>query len=514
MPKYYVHWYLGSKTKKASSNQKKGSYDARIYEQYAQRIEKLKAEKLAKAYKRVIKQTYKIDNLQTTDKLLSYIDNLLDSNGFQSAIQEAFNIINKAAPSFDLEDSEISSGLNKDASGRIIGFSGQLDKCINQLNKFINGLEMFFNADYGQAYLTFLQENSHKKKSNLKAALSKMGTDKSIQILTQSKQKKAETSLQSYNEIKNKLNNLIDNLNAQTSTKTKSQKTVSKEDNIIGFIKKLFVAQSQIAGSIYEIVLNDSLNLLIESKLLKNLPPNIKVVSSEHTGTKQLSGKKSFKTSTTDVQLGVNFGSLDITIPIGFSMKKSKFSDKNKLNNLHLKNTNIGKLLDISQSTTQLLDNTDKISFYNIMANHGRHSSKGRGGGSPYYYYKGSQNSLSTYLQKMNQIFLIPAIAGSLSEEDLATIFLVNNQSYSIYDLIASSQQASVGGLSSEMQKRIRRRHLWELNTLNKNNPKGDDKEAAKIRSKKIIQAIRDEKISMTFQLKVSQLNKKYRRKY
>lgn len=508
MSAYYVHWYLGSKTKKATTNQKKSNYDVRIYEARAKKIENISMQKLAKAYKRVIKSSYGFKNLQDSEKFLSYIDKLLSGNTFQSAVDDAFNIVNQVAPSLNLTDEEISEGLVKDKSGKITGFTSKLNESISKFQDFLNKIEIFINSDNGQSYLDFLQVNGTQL-PGVNAAINTLGINKTVKILTKNKQMKAEHSIKEYSKTKEKLENLIDNLNSQTSTVSKG-KTIDKQDNIISYIKKLFVAQSQIAGTIYETLANDTINLLIEAKLLKNLPQGIKVVKSMHTGTKSLSGKKNFKTATSDIVIDVNFAKFDMTIPVGISMKKSKFSTDTELSGVHLKQTNLGKLLEISQSTTQLIDNTDIQAFYNIMGNHGRHSSKSRrgGGGRPYYYYNNKEGSLSQYFHGLNRVFLIPAIAGSLTKEDLSTMFLVNKQMYSIYDLIVSSDSAYVGGITSAMQQRIRRKHKWY-------GSKEDNKADAAYRSKEIINTIKDEKIKMSLALKLNQLNRgAFRRKW
>lgn len=491
--KFYVHWYYNNKTKK----KQKSRYDANYNEKIAERLSKIKGRTLATRFKKIIKNTYKFSSSSEVTKFLQNEKDLLKQGGFLNAIDEAFTVVNNAAPMFDWSNEKILNSL-KDPYTEAVTFNKELEKTIRQMVQFLNHCTNIMNRGDTQDYLFFLEKYSKNTPGLQEALLQLKDSKQDVKLMTKAKEKNIESE---FKELKNEEQELqtyltqLRALNADNKSKKVNQETANK--NIVGFIRSLFIEQAQKAGELVEIIATDTINAMVATSLIQL--PKSKGIKVTHTG--NLVPKQGFNKYTTDmkIQLRADMPATGITI----KRYKSYAANKTKLDNIHLKNAKVKSMLNVMQSVG-LFDNAQRSAFYNIMANHRRHVSKsasGGGGGAIYKY-----NSINEYFHSLNKIMLIPAIAGSLTSEDLSTLFLINGDIYSIVDILAHADEGSISSNLSTINKKVRAEHRWVKST--KGTAQQDDKIAAAERSKKIIDNILDNTLRLSLSLSLARIRK------
>lgn len=498
MSLFYVHWYYGTRGESKSSLKdqvgRRSIYDSTYNEKIANRLKDLSGTELANRYKKVIKSTYGFKTIRDVEDFLKREKEIFQQSGFQQAVDEAFKLVHNAAPFFNKTDEEIAQSLVIDPETQAVKFNSELEKITRKMIQFTNHCTQIMQNEDTQAYLAFLKH--YGKDSVVKTILDKMGDSKASVILTKTKEKTVEKEIKQLKNEEKELQSYIEGLNKVTASYDKGQLVKTKEQNMVGYVKSLFRAQATMAGTLIERVFSDVSNVLIYDKLIKNINfPNLKVV---HTGDKVPMGAKSgtaFNKYTTDAKI-----SLKVDVPdISISMKRYKDFNEKELPNVSLKNANLKAMLDIMQNKLKVFDNKQRGAFYNIMANHRRHVTKGSsgGGGGAIYTYDG----INTYYNKLKKLMLIPAIAGSLTKEDLSTLFLINNKVYSIVDILAHADEASISSSLNKANEIIRAAHRWEGDSAGVN-----DKALAAERSRKIIETILNTSVSLSLKLSLARI--------
>lgn len=145
--------------------------------------------------------------------------------------------------------------------------------------------------------------------------------------------------------------------------------------------------------------------------------------------------KGGFRIGTADlsVSFGENGASGQFSIPdLGVSLKRSAKDNKAKEINIKLKGTTVGALM-------KEIDNSLVTPFYTLYANdrpvvNGKKQSPIPGG------------TLTNAYTCMKAEMLIPALIGNLDSKDLVGIFVINNQAYTIFDLLEKISITSDGG--------------------------------------------------------------------
>lgn len=496
MSNYYVHWYMANSAKKVKKQNKKSLSDIKFYEAQAKRIEHFKMQHLANVYKNMVKKNSGLSSKQAHD-FLKDTKLIFQKGNLASVINEAFQLVNSSSPYLNLTQEEIEQCVQKNQLGQVVGYTGKLKDGLAAFEKFILTVETVFGQDLF-SYLQYLKATSlGVDKSLLNMAISKLGDTNAATVLNNSKKIPIEQALSKYESSKQQLNTVKNDLATMSLLPTKAKMQATDKDSLGSFIQEIFSAQYQMAGVLLEYLVHDSANLLIESSLLKGLGKGLSVVSSTHTGKKSSQHQMSFRTGTMDIKLDIHHAKLSMTLPTGLSLKKSKTSTRNEIKSISLKSSTVGKMLDILEQNAGIINYNQRQSFYNIYASHGRQKQGVEG----YYRYNGN---LSTYLQQMNKLFLLPALAGSLTKDDLSIMFIVNNRAYSIYEILASSPDIKVsGGLSLSGQVQDRRKHKWKV-------AKEDEEpvSAAKRRSDEIINIINSRSINLRMTLKLSQMKR------
>ena len=490
MSLFYVHWYYGTQGSGGDKTKQNSKYDAKYNEKIANQLADISGKELAKRFKKVIKSTYKFTKDSEVSQFLKNERELFKELGFQKAVDEAFNLVHNAAPFFNKTDKEISQSLITNPKTQAVKFNSDLEKVTRKMIQFSNHCTQIMQNGDTQAYLAFLK---HYASSDLAGILDKLGDEKSLSILTKAKENLAEKEFKQLKNEEKEIQSYIDELNKITASYGKGgELTKTKEQNMISYVRSLFTAQARMAGNLMELIFTDVSNALIEAKLIKNINfPNLKVL---HTGDKVSagSGNTAFAKYTTDSKI-----KLDINIPdINISIKRYKDFNGSKLPNVKLKSANLKSMLNIVQNQTKLFDDKQRGAFYNIMANHGRHvtkNAKGGGGGSIYDF-----EGINQYFDKLKKVMLIPAIAGSLTKEDLSTLFLINNKVYSIVDILSHIDEASITSNLSSINKTVRAGHRW-IGAEN-------DKSAAEKRSDNVINALLNNTVKLSLSLSLARI--------
>lgn len=150
-----------------------------------------------------------------------------------------------------------------------------------------------------------------------------------------------------------------------------------------------------------------------------------------------------FKFKTTDIEmiLTKNSGRVKIDIPVGVSLKKSSASSKGNMNEISIKSSSFSKLRIITKARvlsdiwTQQVD----TAMANVFANH-------EAAPNPVSRKKYRYGGINSLLNKLNLSFIVAGLAGGLSSNDLATVFIVNQDAYNIFDMIGKANIKNISG--------------------------------------------------------------------
>ena len=131
-----------------------------------------------------------------------------------------------------------------------------------------------------------------------------------------------------------------------------------------------------------------------------------------------------------------------ISIPIGISVKKAT-TNKSGAVNLSVKETTLGKLLDILRVQTSLMPDETYEALLNLTTNFRkptiskvdktiRKTASAQDSHKTAFEYA----NMSALTSQLNKALLISGLAGSLSTKDLSTILIVNDKAFNIIDIL------------------------------------------------------------------------------
>ena len=311
-----------------------------------------------------------------------------------------------------------------------------------------------------------------------------------------------------------------ENLKQKNSSTYKYLKNSEMSNEAIAsFVNEMNGTLNKLAGLVHEALVAASVNM-ITNYLIKQSLNNSNIRSVEITGTGSAQDQSlNFSTNTMDLKINGKDGSAQINVYIpsiaGASLKRKSNFNENKDLSVNIKNSNLEKLLHLANVHGLWDANVNNEAFYNIMADHRRHTSQrktkrkdGREvstGSNSYYYY----SEFDEMTKAMNKMFLIFGLAGGMTKEDFSTHLIVNDKIFSIADILARIGGYDVyptGGLTESFQAKIRASHEFEASS------KGDyetlDREAGKRRSDKIIDFILKSPISLNLVIRHQILKK------
>ena len=209
--------------------------------------------------------------------------------------------------------------------------------------------------------------------------------------------------------------NLIPDFQAELATGKCSQ-------NSLIIISKILAPIQRLIGICSEFQIELETNKLLDDMCKQLNNPNLTVT---RTGDES-SVKGGFRIGTADLSFNLGQGSsnLNFNIPdLGVSLKRShKNLNSTKSVNIKLKGTTIGALMNE-------LDPRLVTAFYTLYANTqptiGEQTQKALPAG-----------ALTGAYKRMKAECLVPALIGNLNAQELVTIFVINNQAYTIFDLL------------------------------------------------------------------------------
>lgn len=185
----------------------------------------------------------------------------------------------------------------------------------------------------------------------------------------------------------------------------------------IKIIAKLLLFIQTLSGFCIEFQIENEMNNIID-KLQREVPGIISVKTS---GAERSAGE-TFRVNTADLSFNLSGsqGNLKFKLPnLGVSIKRTHRNLQTAKNiNIRLKGTTYGALM--SELDPRLV-----TYFYTIYANTRPEGQKALPSG-----------SLTTAYKYMKMSVLIPALIGGINSEDLVSIFIINNQAYTILDLL------------------------------------------------------------------------------
>lgn len=198
-------------------------------------------------------------------------------------------------------------------------------------------------------------------------------------------------------------------------------------DESLNILAKILTPIQTLIGICNEYQVEIETNKLLDD-FSKSLGKNITVSRVGDTGSAE-----GFSIGTADIAIHVQQGATtgSFSIPdIGLSLKRTgKNVDTMKSTNIRLKSTNIGGLM-------HELDPDLVTKFYTLYAN-----------ATP--VVKGVQQekipntTMVAAYKYMKSLALVPALVGNFNVDELVSIFVINNKSYTIYDLLAAIAESS-----------------------------------------------------------------------
>lgn len=463
-PYSYVHWSLDN----GDSLSKKYEGIAKQFIANADNLDLSK--KISNLYAK------RMDISQNQAETVLGFASLSDSQTFNNLIQTAFSALNaKGLSDFGLkkQNKQIldSKGNNAiEEKNNVIKICDDMQRYFEYLEQTFLRMEAFFSNTKGlDAYLIALQQSLNRVNSpGVQELIAKISSGSVTGVLDRNRMEVLNGAQRSmYESLVGKLRPAADNV-INTSKQSgrgvnmmTSVKTLMKEKNIT-FEKALTAITTPInilTGLIYEILVQDILNIGIKNQVDKAI---LSVGNIRSTGTKQSNSSTEFRIGTSDimVDIGMNTAKGIISIPTGISIKKSASSHDDYLD-INVKSSSLGKLMRVAK-TNDLVSQNEEDAIYNILANHLKHKDDG-------FSYSFSGNIVQL-LQSLYYRFLIPALSGSLTKDDFATILVVNNKVFSIYDILQpknrhflenlTSVKTSANGLVNQ-QTWFKGKHQW-----------------------------------------------------
>lgn len=496
----YVHWYLEN-----------GDSNA---ERYEARMRDFRNQTLSNKMKEIFTKRIKATTNSEWQDFLDFSSALIGDNNsmFHKSVQEAFNSLSRFETLSKMGIKDIEKNIKDEKSLRDLAHS---EKIFKQMDEFINYASKFYSSQSGQDFLSFLiAEGKGYDKKAINSKMQQIINSKQAHIFDRTDEEMSRGASNKFIELKRILESSNQDFCKYAIKEFQSKVQTNPKMTLGKVINYYYRMMHTLIGYMYEQMINTFLNVELISQMKKGLPSGVSILATNISD--NLTGGKtslSFHTPTTDLTLAGQNGSIKFKFPVGFSIKKSSGSDASKFKDLHIKSSSIGKLLELSRAYGLWNESKYGEAFYNIMANHGRHkttNSKGGGGNGSYYYYENntSDDSLAPILNKMNKMFTLFGIAGSLTSDDLGSYIIVNNRIYSIYDIISriDSSHFKAGGLSKSSQRNIRAQHRF-LHLDGKDKDNTPSIELGKTRSTNIIQSIFNETIFLKLNLDLKKLS-------
>ena len=463
IPKNYIYFHLGddkNKNAQAKYSQTLSSFSSKIT-----------GPKLASSFKKRVSDVYKPTSKTELDKIIT-AGNYLKNSRFTEDLNKIMSTITTNI----LSQSGVSlsgTGVNKRAmmNGKNLApASAEAQKILDDMEKMMETIvAVFQQKDFGP-YLRVLKD-IYKGDAAMQEALTLMGqgvngslTKDRFEVLNsgaKNSYKKIQTMMDT---IKSKETTLASYVRNKYINTAKISGTDSAKNEFAKLLGTLSFIISILGGLMNEAMVVDVVNSRKFISLLTNsLNAGYQVKSGspiyisniQHVGASTANDNLAFKYATTDIQMSLinGRGQVRVEIPVGASLKVSAASSKGNINNVHIKSSSFHKLMAITKSRVLpgLWDDDVDAAIANVFANYKVTSPLKMIPRKSYDY-----PNMNVLLNALNHSFLVAGLAGGLTSQDLATVFIVNDQVYNIYDIIKKSHYINVlGGLNESIIGRI-----------------------------------------------------------
>lgn len=475
---YYpiVHWH--DKRKKVFREKED------FFKNYSKELDSLRERimkgQLEKLFKKKAMKLYKVGD-KTAKKILQASKTLSDdfNKDFEKAFSEFITFKPLSEHGLKVSDFE-NPNNNKKIVNTIMKYLQQVEEGYNSIAKFlqIDDIEDFFKVCAASNSTPELRDLLREKAINKKDKLTMISYNRFMKI-----DAAAQGILRSISKGFDTIKNINAGKFGNNVSTIMSQKIGDK--NFGKFIvENINSGIRQVLGFGFEYFTEE----VLKNKIQTWLGENAKV---EHTGDKIYSSKFEYNRGTVDIKFSGELGKIKLAIPLGASMKLARLGSNDRYYLKVKESTTLGKMLDILENNFNLMDRKKYTAFVNIFANHSREDTE----------YRYEYPNMTKFNQVFNKALMVTGLAGSMTENDFATILILNDKFYSIYDIISNmfsnnwfNNMGISGGLNLSIVKAIGDKHKYEP-------PEGFyNQKAQKTRSEKINEALR----SQTFDLKLS----------
>lgn len=442
-PHSYVHWSLDS-----------GDSLSKRYEGVTRKfMAKADDMDLTERMTNLYAKTMNI-NKEQAEMVLGFASSA-EAQTFNSLIQTAFSALNaKGAGDFGLTKQ---NGIYYDSKGNnaveeknnTIRICNEMQKYLEYLEQTFLRMEAFFSDSKGlDAYLVALKQSlGGVNTPGAQEIISKISSGKVTGVLDRDRTEVLNESQKMLYE------NLVGRLRPAAEGVINATKRSGRSVNMVNSVKGLMKERNTtfenallaittpiniLTGLINEILVQDILSVGIKKKLDNAL---LSIDNVRSTGTQKSNSSTEFRIATSDIMVDVGLNSAKgvISVPAGISIKKSASSHDDYLD-IKVKNSSLGKLMRVAMANN-LIDKDEEEAIYNILANHAKQKDDG-------FNYTFSGN-ISQLLKSLYYRFLLPALSGSLTKDDFATILVVNDKVFSVYDILKPKNRHFLENLTS-----------------------------------------------------------------
>ena len=425
------------------------------------RIERTSTESLMDKYRGKIEKMLKNTPIGV-EEYINFISSITSKDSILNDVGSA--MVNKIGSlpitNKDIETRLSANAINKIDKTKMTKMASALNSSLSSLDTTLSQIESTFSKIFDthseglQAYLRYALMKKTKDPTvskflnNLNGDVLKTKVNQRAKIELKQLDSEKKKVITAYGKLQKSLKKIganqgavgqtiKSNLISAANQKNHGKKDLAKNEivqayaNIMGQLQILIGILSQsIAENCVNGEIRDKLSEVFSQAF--NIDTGLFKITAKDTGAEKSNSTDGFDIGTDDLSIffeGTR-GGISFKLPVMISLKRINVSPTTKNKRIKVKKSKIGKLLD-------LMDSSKRNSFYNIYANLNRQST------SIDKKFKNGNNTFPTNPGDIQQIynsynreFVLNALAGSLTEDDLSTVFIVNDNAYSMFDII------------------------------------------------------------------------------
>lgn len=390
-----------------------------FFKNYANQMNKLqkkiRSAKLTNLFKSKVRQIYGI-GIKGAEKILRAADLFMGDKNFAQYFENQFSqlITMKPFSQYGLKAKDFTDpNKSRKTIDNIAKYLENIEQGYNSIAKFLQAkdVDAFFRICASQTTTADVRETLQKLSQQKNSSISTitynrfMDLDAAAQGILRAISYSFET-IKDVNRGKVSLDKALSQIHGG---KTFAERIVNNINS----------GMRQVLGFGLEMMVSE----LSPAEIVKILGPNARI---EHSGDQTSKKEFEYSRSTVDVKFHGKLGRITLKAPLGATVKLTRKNDSRYY--LKIKEgTSLGKLLDILEHNYGIIDEKDYDAFANIASNFRRNMDPEQA-----YEYADMHNLLLA----LNKVLFITGLAGSMTPNDFATILILNDKFYSIYDII------------------------------------------------------------------------------